>query len=131
VLGVLGTIVRKELLQGLLTFRFVAALILMTTLWGSSLWIFVRDYQARSARSVRSERIRELEEEKLVRIRLAESLRWIVSQRLLPRKGGGRVAAFEVLITTSAVEISSSWAATVGGGGELMLRKSGNCRSRT
>lgn len=36
-------------------------------------------------------------EERLVRMRLAESLRYIVSQRLLPREGGGRVAAFEVL----------------------------------
>ncbi|MBF0169958.1 MAG: PilT/PilU family type 4a pilus ATPase [Nitrospinae bacterium] len=39
----------------------------------------------------------DLEEEKLIRIRLAEALRWIVSQRLLPRKGGGRVAAFEIM----------------------------------
>lgn len=39
----------------------------------------------------------DLEEEKLIRIRLSETLRWIVSQRLLPKKGGGRVAAFEVM----------------------------------
>lgn len=39
----------------------------------------------------------ELEEEKLIRIRLAESLRWIVCQRLLPKVGGGRVAAFEIM----------------------------------
>lgn len=37
------------------------------------------------------------EEEKQVRIRLADTIRWIVSQRLLPKVGGGRVAAFEVL----------------------------------
>jgi twitching motility protein PilT len=37
------------------------------------------------------------EEEKQVRIRLSDTIRWVVSQRLLPRIGGGRVAAFEVL----------------------------------
>jgi len=39
----------------------------------------------------------ELEEERLIRIRLAESLRWVVGQRLLPKVAGGRVAAFEVM----------------------------------
>lgn len=39
----------------------------------------------------------DLEEEKLIRIRLAESIRWIVCQRLLPKAGGGRVAAFEIM----------------------------------
>ncbi len=39
----------------------------------------------------------ELAEERLVRIRLAESLKYVVSQRLLARVGGGRIAAFEVL----------------------------------
>ena len=43
-------------------------------------------------------------EERLVRMRLAESLRYIVSQRLLPRIGGGRVAAFEVLKNTLRVK---------------------------
>ena len=37
------------------------------------------------------------EEEKQVRNRLADTIRWIVCQRLLPREGGGRVAAFEVM----------------------------------
>jgi len=37
------------------------------------------------------------EEEKQIRIRLADTVRWVVSQRLLPRIGGGRVAAFEIL----------------------------------
>lgn len=37
------------------------------------------------------------EEEKQVRIRLADTVRWVVSQRLLPKIGGGRVAAFEIL----------------------------------
>jgi len=39
----------------------------------------------------------ELEEENLIRIRLAESIRWIICQRLLPKVGGGRVAAFEII----------------------------------
>jgi twitching motility protein PilT len=37
------------------------------------------------------------EEEKQIRIRLAETVRWIVSQRLLPKIGGGRVAALEIM----------------------------------
>jgi len=37
------------------------------------------------------------EEENQIRIRLADTVRWIVSQRLVPKVGGGRVAAFEVL----------------------------------
>jgi twitching motility protein PilT len=36
-------------------------------------------------------------EEKQIRIRLAETLRWVVSQRLLPKIGGGRVAALEIM----------------------------------
>jgi twitching motility protein PilT len=36
-------------------------------------------------------------EEKQIRIRLAETIRWIVSQRLLPKIGGGRVAALEIM----------------------------------
>jgi twitching motility protein PilT len=39
----------------------------------------------------------EQEEENLVRIRLADTLRWIVCQRLMPKVGGGRIAAFEIL----------------------------------
>ena len=37
------------------------------------------------------------EEENQVRIRLADTVRWIVCQRLLPKEGGGRVAAFEIM----------------------------------
>jgi twitching motility protein PilT len=37
------------------------------------------------------------EEEQQIRIRLADTVRWIVCQRLLPKVGGGRVAAFEIL----------------------------------
>jgi len=37
------------------------------------------------------------EEEQQIRIRLADTVRWIVCQRLLPKQGGGRVAAHEVM----------------------------------
>ncbi len=37
------------------------------------------------------------DEEDLVRIRLADTIRWIVSQRLLPKMGGGRIAAVEFM----------------------------------
>jgi twitching motility protein PilT len=37
------------------------------------------------------------DEEKLIRVRLADTLRWVVSQRLLPKIGGGRVAALEIM----------------------------------
>ncbi|CCK78738.1 type IV pilus twitching motility protein PilT [Desulfobacula toluolica] len=37
------------------------------------------------------------EEEKQIRIRLADTIRWVVAQRLLPKNGGGRVAAFEIM----------------------------------
>lgn len=46
------------------------------------------------------------EEENQVRIRLADTLRWIVCQRLLPKAGGGRVAAFEILRTSLRVKDS-------------------------
>jgi len=37
------------------------------------------------------------EEEKQIRIRLADTIRWVVCQRLLPKNGGGRIAAFEIM----------------------------------
>ena len=37
------------------------------------------------------------EEEKQIRIRLSDAIRYVVCQRLLPREGGGRVAAFEIM----------------------------------
>ncbi len=46
------------------------------------------------------------EEENQVRIRLADTVRWIVGQRLLPKIGGGRVAAFEVLRSNIRVKDS-------------------------
>lgn len=45
-----------------------------------------------------------IEEENLVRIRLADTIRWIVCQKLLPKIGGGRVAAFEILRANLRVE---------------------------
>lgn len=44
------------------------------------------------------------EEENQIRIRLSDSVRWIVCQRLLPKEGGGRVAAFEILGTNLRVK---------------------------
>jgi len=45
-----------------------------------------------------------MEEQDLVRMRLAESLRAIISQRLLPRKDGkGRVLAAEILVNTTTI----------------------------
>ncbi len=44
------------------------------------------------------------EDERQIRIRLADSARWIVCQRLLPRVGGGRVATFEILATNLRVQ---------------------------
>jgi twitching motility protein PilT len=38
-----------------------------------------------------------------IRLQLASTLAAIVAQRLVPRIGGGRVAAYEVLVATSAV----------------------------
>jgi twitching motility protein PilT len=46
------------------------------------------------------------EEENQVRIRLADTIRWVVCQRLLPRIGGGRVAAFEIMGTNLRVKDS-------------------------
>jgi twitching motility protein PilT len=46
------------------------------------------------------------DEEKLVRIRLANTLQWIVSQRLLPKVDGGRVAALEIMGTNLRVKAS-------------------------
>ena len=44
------------------------------------------------------------EEQDVVRVRLAESLHAVVSQRLLPRKDGqGRVAALEVMVVTPTI----------------------------
>jgi len=44
------------------------------------------------------------EEENQIRIRLADTVRWIICQRLLPKEGGGRVAAFEIMGTNLRVK---------------------------
>jgi twitching motility protein PilT len=44
-----------------------------------------------------------IEEENQIRTRLAGSLKWVVCQRLLPKVGGGRVAAFEIMGTSLRV----------------------------
>ncbi|MEZ4585630.1 MAG: PilT/PilU family type 4a pilus ATPase [Gemmatimonadales bacterium] len=45
------------------------------------------------------------DEQRMIRLRLAESLRAVVSQRLLPRKDGkGRVVAVEIMRRTSTIE---------------------------
>jgi twitching motility protein PilT len=44
------------------------------------------------------------EDERQLRIRLADSMRWIVCQRLLPKIGGGRVATFEIMGTNLRVQ---------------------------
>src|SRR5690606_34147449 len=44
------------------------------------------------------------EEQEMVRVRLAETLVAVISQRLMPRKNGsGRVAACEILMATAAI----------------------------
>jgi len=45
-----------------------------------------------------------IEEENQIRIRLADAIRWIVCQRLLPKVGGGRIAAFEIMQTNLRVK---------------------------
>ncbi|GJL78766.1 MAG: twitching motility protein PilT [Nitrospinaceae bacterium] len=44
------------------------------------------------------------EEEQQIRIRLAETVRWIICQRLLPKVGGGRIALLEILSTSLRVK---------------------------
>lgn len=43
------------------------------------------------------------DEKAIVRSMLSESLQAIVAQRLMPKKGGGRVAALEIMIANSAI----------------------------
>ena len=46
----------------------------------------------------------EQEEQPQIRHRLVDTIRWVVSQRLLPRVGGGRVAAMEIMRTSLRVK---------------------------
>ena len=42
-------------------------------------------------------------EQEMIRIRLSESLQGVISQRLVQKKAGGRVAAMEIMVVTSTV----------------------------
>jgi twitching motility protein PilT len=44
------------------------------------------------------------EEEQQIRIRLADTVRWIICQRLLPKVGGGRVALLEIMSSNMRVK---------------------------
>ena len=44
------------------------------------------------------------DEESQIRVRLSDAIRWIACQRLLPKIGGGRVAAFEAVSTSLRVK---------------------------
>jgi len=46
----------------------------------------------------------DIDEEKQIRIRLVDTIRWIVCQRLMPKIQGDRVAAFEILGTNMRVK---------------------------
>ncbi|MDY0391130.1 MAG: PilT/PilU family type 4a pilus ATPase [Desulfobulbus oligotrophicus] len=46
----------------------------------------------------------ETDEQPQIRNRLADAIRWVVSQRLLPRINGGRVAALEILCTSLRIK---------------------------
>jgi twitching motility protein PilT len=54
----------------------------------------------------------EPEEQEQIRVRLADSLRWIVSQRLVPKVGGARFALLEImganLRTQEAIRLGES-----------------------
>jgi twitching motility protein PilT len=46
----------------------------------------------------------EHDEQAQIRVRFSDTIRWVVSQRLLPKLGGGRVAALEILHTSLRVK---------------------------
>ncbi len=46
----------------------------------------------------------EQDEQPQIRNRLVDTIRWIVSQRLLPRIGGGRIAALEIMCTSLRIK---------------------------
>ena len=46
----------------------------------------------------------DLEEQAQVRNRLADTIKWIVCQRLVPKVGGGRIAALEILCTNLRIK---------------------------
>ena len=46
----------------------------------------------------------EHDEQEQIRNRVADTIRWVVSQRLLPKIGGGRIAALEILCTSLRIK---------------------------
>lgn len=44
------------------------------------------------------------EEEQQIRIRLADTMRWVISQRLVPKVGGGRIALLEIMYNNMRVK---------------------------
>jgi hypothetical protein len=70
----LVTLLRKELLHGLLTFRFAAAMAVTAPLWGLSLWVFGHDYAARQAQHEVTERALAGEHESMKHARMARGL---------------------------------------------------------
>ena len=46
----------------------------------------------------------EKEEQHHIRVRLADSIRWIVCQRLIPKVGGGRVPILEIMQTNMRIK---------------------------
>ncbi|MCI5146494.1 MAG: PilT/PilU family type 4a pilus ATPase [Candidatus Electrothrix sp. AR3] len=46
----------------------------------------------------------EHDEQEQIRVRLSDTIRWVVSQRLLPKVGGGRVASQEILCSSLRVK---------------------------
>lgn len=67
----LATLLRKELLHGLLTFRFATALAVTAPLWGASLWVFGRDFEDRRAQYEVTQAVIARERESLVHARMA------------------------------------------------------------
>ena len=67
----LVTLLRKELLQGLLTFRFAAALAVTAPLWGLSLWVFAHDFQDRREQHEVTETVIAREHESMKHARMA------------------------------------------------------------
>src|SRR5207247_6653537 len=48
----------------------------------------------------------ETEEQEQIRARMADMLRWVISQRLVPKMGGGRVALLEIMGSNLRVQES-------------------------
>jgi twitching motility protein PilT len=71
------------------------------------------------------------EEEQQIRIRMAETLRWIVAQRLLPKVGGGRVAALEIMGSSLRVRDSIEHGESEGKHSTKFLKRQARSAGRT